>query len=436
MAKQHDRRDFLKTSAVAGAGFWLSGIAAAEDRKTPLETIRFGCIGIGNMGGSDGVGGIASVAREGDIVALCEVDSNLLGKAGAKYPKAEKFEDFRKMFDAVGKSIDAVIVSTPDHSHAVITAQALRMGKHCYTQKPLTRTLYETRRLAEIAREKKVITQMGNQGTADSRLREAAALVRAGALGTVKEVHVWSNRPIWPQGGARPKDANRPESLNWDLWLGPAAERPFANGYHPTDWRGYWDFGAGALGDMGCHTMNQPFMALDLRDPISIEAESSGHDKYCFPKWSVIRYQFPERGKRPALSMTWYDGGKLPAAELIDGAKPAASGCLIIGDKGKVYSPGDGGDRPQWLGGATKPKVEFTQSAGHLTEFAKAIKGGPAPVSNFPDYAGPLTETVLLGNLAVWAGKKVEWDAQNLKAKNCPEVETLVKPVYRKGWTL
>ncbi len=233
-----------------------------------------------------------------------------------------------------------------------------------------------------------------------------------------------------------PAPAEPPANAEWDLWLGPMAKRPYGNGYHPFAWRGFWDFGTGALGDMACHTMNMPFMALDLRDPVAVEAESSGHNKIMYPKWSIIKFWFPARDKRPALTMTWYDGGKKPAKALLGDTEPASSGSLIIGEKGSLYSPGDNGGGGKFLGNAEAPKVEVAGSPGHFAEFVQAIKAGKQAMSNFPDYAGPLTETVLLGNLAVWAGKKVEWDAKNLKATNAPEVEALIRPEYRKGWTL
>jgi predicted dehydrogenase len=432
MNRRSNRRQFLQVSALAGAGYFVAGKAVADEAKSPMETIRFACIGVGGKGSSD----TADAAKHGTVVAICDVDDKTLDKAAKLYPDAKKYNDFRKMFDEMAKSIDAVTVSTPDHTHAVASAMAMRLGKHCFTQKPLTHSLYEARRLGDIAREMKVATQMGNQGTAGGGLRKAAALIKAGVLGTVKEVHVWTNRPIWPQGGPRPAEAKAPEHVHWDLWLGPAAERPYGNGYHPFSWRGFWEFGTGALGDMACHTMNMPFMALDLRDPTAVEAESSGHNKESYPKWSIIKYTFPTRGQRPGLTMTWYDGGKRPAAELLNGENPATSGSLIIGDKGKLYSPGDGGGGYKLLGDVAELKVETVSSPGHFTEFAKAVKGGPPAVSNFPDYAGPLTETVLLGNLAVWAGKKIEWDAKNQKATNAPEVEAIVKHEYRKGYTL
>jgi predicted dehydrogenase len=340
------------------------------------------------------------------------------------------------MLDELVQQIDAVTVSTPDHTHAAAAAMAMNLGKHAFVQKPLTHTIYEARRLAEIARDKKVATQMGNQGTASSSLRRAAAVIRAGALGAVKEVHVWTNRPIWPQGMDMPAKADVPAHVKWDLWLGPARERPYANDIHPFKWRGFWDFGTGALGDMACHTLNMAFMALDLRDPTSVEAETSGHNKVTYPKWSIIRYTFPARGQRAALTMTWYDGGKRPSRDLLDGQEPGGSGSLVIGEKGKLYSGGDNGSGYKLLGDVTEPKVDYPQSPGHFAEFVRAIKEGKPAMSNFPDYAGPLTETVLLGNLAVWAGRKVEWDARNLKATNNRDVERIIKAEYRKGWTL
>ena len=323
---------------------------------------------------------------------------------------------------------------------------AMKMGLHCFCQKPLTRSIYEARRLGDIARHEKVKTQMGNQHTASSGLRKAAALVKAGTLGTVKEVHVWTNRPIWVQQGEPAKTAPVPKTLAWDLWLGPRPERPYAPGYHPFAWRGFSDFGTGALGDMACHTFNLPFMALDLRDPISASPESSyggglggSGIRDMFPKWSIITFQFPACGKRAAVKVVWYDGGKLPPAGLFGkGTKPDKSGSLLVGDKGSLYSPGDNGTSYKLLGDIAEPKgLEFVESPGHFAEFVDAIHGGPDAVSNFPDYAGPLTETILLGNLAVLSLQKIEWDAKTMKAKGSTQaVEDLIRPTIRKGWTL
>ena len=233
-----------------------------------------------------------------------------------------------------------------------------------------------------------------------------------------------------------------PTDLHWDLWLGPAAERPYGDGYHPFAWRGWWDFGTGALGDMACHTMNMPFMALDLRDPISVQAETSGHNKDSYPKWSIITYEFPATDKRPAVKMTWYDGGKRPPLELLEGADIKDSGSLIIGEKGKLYSPDDYGGARQLMGGVKEPEgITIRESPGHFKEFADAIKGGPPTISNFPDYSGPLTEMVLLGNLAVWvadagSGPKVKWDAKNLKATYDGNLDSMVKPDFRTGYSI
>jgi predicted dehydrogenase len=395
--------------------------------------IRFACIGVGGKGESD----TEDAARFGDVVAICDVDETILEQAAKKYPMARKFTDFREMLGEMEKSIDAVTVSTPDHTHAAAAVMAMKMGKHCFCQKPLTHSIYEARRLGELARERRVATQMGNQGTASRGLRKSAALVKAGILGPVREVHVWTNRPIWPQGEPRPEPAEPPSTLHWDLWLGPAPERPYGKGYHTFGWRGWWDFGTGALGDMACHTVNMPYMALDLKNPTSVVAETSGHNRDSYPKWSIIRFEFPATDTRPALLMTWYDGGKRPPAELLDGQRPSASGSLLVGEKGKLYSSGDNGEQRVLLGGAQEIEVSSTGSPGHFEEWVRAIKGGEPAVSNFPDYAGPLTETILLGNLAVWAdGKKIEWDARRLEAKNAPEVRQVVRVEYRKGWSL
>jgi predicted dehydrogenase len=445
MSRQNTRRDFLKTTALAGVGYWVAGGVQAKESTSALEEIRFACIGVGGKGTSDA----NDAGRNGKVVAICDVDERTLDKAAQTFSKdrqgvdAKKYNDFRKMLDEMGSSIDAVTISTPDHTHAPAATMAMRMGKHCFCQKPLTHGIYEARRLGEIAREQKVATQMGNQGTAGGGLRKGAALIKAGALGEVSEIHVWTNRPVWAQGGERPKEAPVPSHVHWDLWIGPAPYRPYANGYHPFAWRGWWDFGTGALGDMACHTLNLPFMGLNLRDPVSVQAETSGHNGDSYPKWSIITFEFPALSGRGPVKMTWYDGSKRPDKSLLDGKDPAGSGSLVIGSKGKLYSPGDYGGSYQLLGGAEEKSVTFESSPGHFTEFARAIKGGPAAVSNFPDYAGPLTETILLGNLAVWAasqpgqpGKKIEWDAKNLKATNAPEVQSIVRREYREGYTI
>ena len=454
------RRDFLKSTAVGGIGFWVAGGIAPRESKAVNEQLAFAAIGIGGKGDSDS----QDAARNGRMVAICDVDRARLAQAAIRFPGAKTYTDFRKMLEEVGDKIDAVTVSTPDHAHAVASLMAMRMGKHCFCQKPLTQTIYEARLMGEVAREKKVITQMGNQGTAAGGLRKAAALLRAGVLGTVTEVHVWTNRPIWPQGIKRADPQPVPKDLDWDCWISRAPMRPYAPGYHPFSWRGWWDFGTGALGDMACHTMNMPFMGLDLRDPISVKAEVAPQDENTgwhdsFPKWSIIEYEFGPRGNRPALKLIWYDGGKLPDLSLLEGSKfleerrklrqqdkktalMPGSGVVIVGTKGKMLSPGDDGSHFELYAGAEEKPVDFPPPppGGHFQEWIEGIKTGKQPTSNFPDYAGPLTEMVLVGNLAVWApGQKILWDAKNLKAtpeKPVEGLERLIRPEPRAGYTL
>lgn len=445
MGYQTDRRQFLKTAAATGVGYWVAGGLQAQPTKSPNERIAMASVGVDGKGRSDS----REAAANGQMVAICDVDEIKLAAAGNSYPKAKRFTDFRKMFDEMGKSIDAVTVSTPDHCHTPAALMAMRMGKHCFCQKPLTRTIYEARLMGRVARQQKVATQMGNQFTALSAARQAAARIRAGMLGTVKEVHVWTNRPIWPQGGERPEGSNPPPHLHWDLWLGPAPVRPYAKDtYHPFKWRGWWDFGTGALGDMACHTVNMPYMALDLRDPVSVQAVTSGHNKDSYPKWSIITFEFPALGDRAALKMVWYDGGQKVSPDVIGGKAPSGSGAALVGTKATMYAKGDYAERGiEIIGDVTVPEVDFPKSPGHFEEWIRAIRGGPQAMSNFPDYAGRLTETILLGNLAVWAaagagpgnevqGQKVLWDAQNMKSTNVPGLETIIKPDYRQGYTL
>jgi len=434
---KNTRREFLKATTATGIGFWVAGGLRAQESKSPNEKIAMASVGVGGKGSSDS----ADASKHGEMVAICDVDVARLDGAGNKWPGAKKYTDFRKMLEELGDKIDAVTVSTPDHTHAPAALMAMRMGKHCFCQKPMTHSIYEARLMGKVARELKLATQMGNQGTAKDDLRKAAGMIRAGRLGKVTEVHVWTNRPIWPQGGERAEPQDPPDTLEWDLFLGPAPVRPYALGYHPFAWRGWWDFGTGALGDMACHTMNMPFMGLDLRDPLSVQAETSGHNGDSYPKWSVIEYQFAANDFRPAVKLFWYDGGKLPDPAILDGDAPKKSGCIVIGEKGKLYSGNDYGGIDKLYGDVDDSEVEFEKSPGHFEEWVNAIRGGPPARSNFPDYASALTETVLLGNLAVWAAKggqgpKVEWDAKNLKAKNVAGLEEIIKPVYREGYVL
>ena len=446
-ATQSNRRSFLQQSAAVGVGFWVAGGVTAKESSSPNSKLQIAGIGAGGKGSSD----VKNASRFGKIYALCDADRKTLASADKLYKTGRTFTDFRELLDQLGDKIDVVTVSTPDHNHAVIASKAMKMGKHCYCQKPMTHSIWEARQLGSIAREMGVATQMGNQFTAYEPMREAAYQIRAGQLGTVKEVHVWTNRPVWPQGEARNPSKPVPEYLDWEAWIGPAPMRDYAEGYHTFKWRGYWDFGTGALGDMACHTCNLPFMALNMRDPTAVEAATSGHNRDSYPAWSKIKYDFPELDGRAAFTMHWYDGTKLPEShlyeEFLQGTdkegnplKLDASGVLIIGDKGTMYAAGDYADRGIYLSKGLEPlAVDYPKPPplGHVQEFYQSIHDRSKPaVSNFPDYAGPLTETILLGNLAVWKGGRVEWDAKKLQPISDPKLANIVRREYRDGYVV
>ncbi len=439
-----NRRNFLQAAAAVGAGYWITGGLRAAESKSLNEQIQLGCIGVGGKGESD----VKNVSEFGKIFALCDVDSTKLEGMTKRYKTEHSFDDYRDMLDKLGDRIDAVTVSVPDHNHAVMAAKALRMGKHVYCQKPLTKTIWEARQLSEIAREKGVATQMGNQHTAHPGMRKAAHQIKAGQVGTVKEVHVWTDRPIWAPHASRPMMSAVPKTLNWDAWIGPAPWRPYGEiVYHPFEWRGWWDFGTGALGDMACHTCNLPFMALNMRDPVAVEAECPEHDGDTYPRPSKIKYDFPELNGRAAFTLYWYDGGNLPPAELFEGVTleterdgqkmppPYISGALFIGDKAKMYAAGDYADLGTQVVGAEEMDIEYPKSPGHEKEWFIAMHDPGTPAtSNFPEYAGPLTETILLGNLAIWKRGRVDWDPKNLKPLNDPSLERIVRTEYRDGY--
>ena len=445
MSLSTNRRRFLQSTAAAGLGYWVAGGVEAAESRSPNEKIQLGCIGVGGKGKSD----VDNMSKFGKIFALCDVDSTTLDGMVQAYKTEHNFSDFREMLDKMGDRIDAVTVSIPDHNHAVAAAKAMKMGKHVHCQKPLTHSIWEARRLGEIAREKGVATQMGNQYTAHNPMRKAAYQIREGQLGTVNEVHIWTNRPVWPQGEKRAPAKPVPSTLNWEAWIGPAPFRPFADGYHPFSWRGWWDFGTGALGDMACHTCNLPFMALNMRDPASVEAECPEHDGDSYPARSKIKFEFPELDGRAAFTMNWYDGGNLPPKELFKGVTlatktddgkdvppPCASGVLLIGDKATMYAAGDYAEQGiQIVGDVKELDVDYPRSPGHEKEWFIAIRDPKKPaMSNFPDYSGPLTETILLGNLAVYKRGKVEWDPVALKSLNDPSLAKIVHPKFRDGY--
>ena len=444
MTLKTTRRDFLKTGALTaavGPALWVANQPKVALSQSPMEKLNFACIGVEGKGSSD----TDSAGRAGNVIALCDIDEGRLDKKAKRYPDAAKYVDYRVMLDELGDKIDAVTVSTPDHSHAAASVMAMKMGKHCFCQKPLTWSISEARLMRKIAAEKGVATQMGNQGTSQDGLREGVEVLRAGAIGDVKEVHVWTNRPVWPQGEGRPAEVEEvPAGLHWDLFLGPAPVRPYNSCYHPFKWRGWLDFGTGALGDMACHTANMVVMALDLFDPISVVADTTGIvENESYPKSSTITFEFPGTDKRGPITMYWYDGGRKAPTELTMGEKVPSSGSLVVGTEGTLFSPNDYGAKyvllpKEKFADYKKPEETLPRAHGkHFEEFAAACAGGPPAMSNF-NYASRLTETILLGNVALRAGSgvKVEWDAKNAKVTNLPEANSFLGREYREGWTL
>jgi len=469
MKKPLSRRRFMYgVASVAGATFAGPYIIRAADVGT--EKIRVASVGVNGKGASD-VDQVAGAG--GEVAALCDVDENSLNAKAKKFPNAKLFRDFRKMFDEIGKSIDAVTVSTPDHCHGIVAGTAMRMGKHVYCQKPLTQTVYEARTLRQLAKDKKVATQMGNQGSAGPGLRRAVEVIQSGLIGDVSEVHVWSNRPIWPQGLARPEGSDPvPPTLDWDLWLGPAKQRPYKKDvYAPFKWRGWRDFGTGALGDMACHTVNMPFRAVKMGYPNVVECEiASRVYEETFPKSSRIRFEFPERDGLPPCKFWWYDGNPddknltplRPSADITKEivemrGKLPTSGALLIGSKGKVFSPDDYGsqfyvmlkDEKKYMGSGNHEAVKAIPESiprapgkgddqSMKVEWFEMIRDINKPsYSNF-DIAAYLTEIILLGCIAlnVGEGVRMEWDGPNMKSPNVPDAAKFVKRDSRPGWEL
>ena len=476
--EQVNRRSFIGGGAVA-LGYFMTADAfsAARAADNPSEKIRIAGIGVGGKGGSD----IDQAGKVGEVVAICDCDENTLNGKAKTFPHAKKFTDFRKLFDEAHKDFDAVTVSTPDHTHAWPSLTAMRMKKHVYTQKPLTHSVFEARLMRETAAKNGVCTQMGNQGTAENGLRRAVELVQDGLLGNIKEIHVWTNRPIWPQGpeailrvpAARAaalaalhqtspgelKYPDAPKHVNWEAFIGPAPMRPYDPIYHPFSWRGWLDFGTGALGDMACHTANMAFMACELASPSTIEADATEVNSETFPMSAKIKFAFPSRGDKPhqsALTFFWYEGMRdkkqvLPPKELLakllkPGQTLSDSGSIIVGDKAILFSPNDYGaqftivgevDVPKNVGKPERLPMNGGSDQGMKNEWAKAIREGKPEIamSNF-GYAGMLTETILLGNVAVRVGKKLEFDAKTLECPNSKEASQYIKTEYRKGWEL
>lgn len=427
-----NRRHFLQTVA-AGSIALASGTIRAEDKKSAAgERLQVGVIGVAGQGASD-MGAVAGAGAA--IVALCDVDEKRAGKAREQFPDAKYYPDFRKLIDQ--KGLDAVVVATPDHTHATAAAAALRAGLHVYCEKPLTHTVYEARFLAELAAKQKRVTQMGTQIHGSSNYRRVVELIQAGAIGPVKEVHVWCGKS-WG-GGDRPKDTPAvPEGLHYDLWLGPAPERPYHPAYVPFNWRKFWDFGGGTLADMACHYVDLPFWALKLRHPTKVSAEGPPPHPETAAVSAVVHYEFPEREGLPPVKLSWYDGGKRPDLFKEEGKLPKwGDGVLFIGAKGMLLA--DYGNRKllpeKVFEGYEPPKQTIPNSIGHYKEWVEACKTGGPTTCNF-DYSGALTEAVLLGNVAYRSGKTINWNAKDLKAVGEPDVDKFIRKEYRKGWTL
>jgi predicted dehydrogenase len=479
MSDRMSRRGFLK-GAAAGAGLIVLANPWSARSYAQNAKVRFANVGVGGRGG-----GHLGWASAEELAAVCDADRDTVDKVAAKYPGAKKFDDWRKMFDEMLAKIDGVVCATPDHTHFPVAYTAVKNKKHCYCEKPLTHGIWEARTLAQITKQNKVATQMGNQGHANEGNRRVVEWVRAGVIGEVKEIHTWTNRPIWPQGKLGPfQEAPEPATLNWDAWLGVAPKRAYfvddkgASPVHRFKWRGWFDYGCGAVGDMGCHTWDCVWWSMDPRAPLSCEpvkAVELGTETW--PKQMVVRWEFGPSAadspyKRPGFAAYWYEGGLKPEVPqemlddpaLKDGAPPQeadakapkgkkkakeggskgpqlpGSGSLFIGTKGKLLVEGDYGNSPHLIPTAVMnefkknmpPRMEG--SPGHQAEFVMGARGEKPwdfPKSNFT-YGGPLVEAMLLGNVTVRLGKKVQWDPQNLKCPGCPQADLLIKREYRK----
>ncbi len=499
MTRKTTRRDFLKATTVASVGYMALAGFTPKVSAAPSERIRFAGIGIGGKGESD----IRHAAMFADVVAICDTDKKSLARAQTLYPKAKAYTDFRELFEKEEANIDAATISTADHMHAPMGLMAMRMKKHVYVQKPLARTMYECRLMSKVAKETGVCTQMGNQRSASDNLRRQAAEIKAGVYGDIKEIHVWTNRPIWPQGPetirtmkafeekvrrenpekademiAAMKKMNDEQfaNIDWKLWLGVAKEREYFPGekakerghniYHHFGWRGWWDFGTGALGDIACHELNAFMAALDLSKPVSVVAKTSGHDFDVFPSSSEIVFEYPDTPERKGFKFVWYDGGWTPDREMLSGhgftypERMPGGGSVIIGSEG-VRGAGKTVKKegvtvpeprlaPRYPGSNGKPAEKQDDDPRNVFELVTAIKENKPELcfSNFPNQAGPLTEAMLLGNLAVWTaakpnewGEKVMWDSENMNITNLadlktPRVDELIKPIYPENYRL
>lgn len=446
--KNISRRSFLKTGAVAAAGLTIvpgSVLGKSFGYTAPSDKLNIAGIGVGGMGRRN----LANMNTE-NIVALCDVDWHYADKTFKDYPKAKRFKDWRVMFDEMGKSIDAIMVATPDHTHAGVTAHAITLGKHCYTQKPLTHSVYESRLLTKLAKKYKVATQMGNQGNSFDWCRQIAEWIQSGVIGDVYEVHCWTDRPIWPQGLMKPNDTPKcPKTLDWDLWIGPAQKRPYNPVYTPWNWRGWWDFGTGAFGDMACHVLDPVYQSLKLGYPDRVQGRSTQINTESAPQSEVVEFRFPARDNLPKVALPevkvyWYDGGMLPQRpdllpDGVDMMRDGLGGCIFVGTKDTLICD-CGGFNSRLLSGRVPQVTPYLRRIPNATgyfdgfheqDWIRACKESPdnrvEGTSNFA-YSGPFNEMVLLGVLAIrlqGLNKKLMWDAQNMRFTNISSSDVL-----------
>lgn len=472
------RREFIQTAGLAGSGLLIvPRHVLGRGFQAPSDRLNIAIVGysVGGMGTHDLR---ALLAGGNNIVALCDVDDTEAGATRLNalltgrgdwtettaflksFPAASKYRDYRVMLEK-RKDIDAVVVATPDHTHAVIAMAAMQLGKHVHVQKPMTRTVSEARALTEAARRYKVVSQMGNQGHSGEGVRLIQEWIDDGAIGPIREVHCWTNRPIWAQGMPRPAQGSPvPNGLDWDLWLGPAQPRPYHRVYHPFSWRAWYDFGCGSLGDMGCHILDAAYSSLKLGAPTSVLGFTSkfvmqvtnpdGTVKEdpvvyndSFPPAAIVHYTFPARGNLPPVKLHWYDGGFQPERpeELEPERKMPSGGTMFVGEKGKLMCDSYSGSPrliPETAMQAYKrPEKRIPRiTTSHQQAWVDAIKGKIPPPDDF-DYAGPFTETILLGNVAArFPGEKLEWDGPGMRVTNLPEANEFVQHHYRSGWSL
>ena len=449
--KSIDRRTFL--SRTTGAGAAAASVlvvprhaVGGTGQTAPSEKVNIAGIGVGGMGASN----LRNLSDE-NIVALCDVDDEYAGRTFEGFPKAKRYKDYRVMLEKQ-KDIDAVVIATPDHTHAVIAMAAMRAGKHVYCQKPLTHDVYEARQLAEAARETGVVTQMGIQGHSAEGARQVYEWIRAGVIGEVREVDAWCDLTYYPWGhaswsspvGTRPEETPPvPDGLDWDLWLGPARHRPYHPCYHPRTWRSWWDFGCGMMGDRGAHTLDPVFWALDLGHPTSVQGNSTDLNDETQPIASIVRYEFPARDTMPPVTLTWYDGLRPPRPEGLKDDEIVGTeegGAVFYGSEG-MLTCGVYGENPHLLPGIYNmgfeppPKTLERVEGSHETDWVNAIKNGGRAGADFA-YSGPLTEVALLGNVAKRMNAKLDWDGGAMRVTNVPKANQYVRTDYRDGWSL